>query len=50
MGNNMERLMNVRYKFKDDKDYASITITPNQYKNLQEIPIIEKCEIIRGSV
>ena len=50
MGNNMEKLVNVRYKFKDEKGFASVTITSNQYKNLQELPIIEKCEIVRGSV
>ncbi len=50
MGKNMERLVDVRYKFKDEKYYASVTITPNQYKNLQGLPIIDKCEIVRGSV
>ncbi len=37
----------VRYLLKEDKDFVSVVMTPSQFKNLQELPIIEKCEIIQ---
>jgi len=39
----------VRYLLKEEKDFVSVVMTPNQFKNLQELPIIEKCEIIQYS-
>ena len=39
-------LVRVRYKFKNDRNFITITVTEQQYVNLLELPIIEKCEII----
>ena len=39
----------VRYLLKEEKDFVSVVMTPSQFKNLQELPIIEKCEIIQYS-
>ncbi len=41
-----ERHVQVRYKFIGEKNFTSINITTYQYKNLLEIPVIDKCEII----
>lgn len=41
-----EELVRVRYKFKGDKDLITVSVTEEQYVNLLELPIIEKCEII----
>ena len=38
-------LVRVRYKFKNDRNFITITVTEQQYVNLLELPIIEKCEI-----
>ena len=37
----------VRYLLKEEKDFVSVVMTPSQFKNFQELPIIEKCEIIQ---
>ena len=37
----------VRYLLKEEKHFVSVVMTPNQFENLQELPIIEKCEIIQ---
>ncbi len=37
----------VRYLLKDEKVFVSVVMTPNQFENFQELPIIEKCEIIQ---
>ncbi len=39
-------LVRVRYKFKNDRNFITINVTEQQYLNLLELPIIEKCEII----
>jgi len=44
-----DRQIRVRYLLKDEKDFISVVVTTNQFKNLQELPIIEKCEIIQYS-
>lgn len=41
-----KEMVRVRYKFKDEKDFVTITVTEEQYINLLELPIIDKCEII----
>jgi len=40
----------VRYLLKEEKDFVSVVMTPSQFENLQELPIIEKCEIIQKIV
>ncbi len=45
--NVLQKLVNVRYKFKDDMKFISIKITEQQYENLQELPMIENCKILR---
>jgi len=37
----------VRYLLKEEKTFVSVVMTPNQFENLQELLIIEKCEIIQ---
>ncbi len=37
----------IRYLLKEEKDFVSVVMTPNQFENLQELPIIDKCEIIQ---
>ncbi len=37
----------VRYLLKDEEVFVSVVMTPNQFENLQELPVIEKCEIIQ---
>jgi hypothetical protein len=44
-----DTFLRVSYKFKGESEFISITVTEEQYVNLLEIPVIEKCEII-GSV
>ena len=39
----------VRYKFKNDRNFIAITVTEQQYANLLEIPMIEKCEMLHNS-
>ncbi len=42
-----EGLVRVRYRFKDESKFVSVKVTQSQYQNLIELPIIEKCEILR---
>jgi len=37
----------VRYLLKDEEVFVSVVMTPTQFENFQELPIIEKCEIIQ---
>ena len=39
-------LICVRYKFKDDAEFITVTVTEQQYLNLREVEIITKCEIL----
>jgi len=41
-----DKQIRVKYLLKDENDFISVVITRNQFENLQELPIIEKCEII----
>ncbi|HXW03011.1 MAG TPA: hypothetical protein VD651_01930 [Nitrosarchaeum sp.] len=42
-------LFRVRYRFKDETEFITITVTEKQYINLLELPIIATCEIIGKS-
>lgn len=42
-------LFRVRYRFKDETEFITITVTEQQYINLLELPIIATCEIIGKS-
>ena len=36
----------IRYKFKDDINSYTCTVTYPQYRNLKELPVIEECKIV----
>jgi two-component system chemotaxis response regulator CheY len=40
---------NIKYQFKGEIKSYSCTVTYEQFKNFKELPIIEKCEIIKTS-
>ncbi|WP_299290096.1 hypothetical protein [Nitrosopumilus sp.] len=40
----------IKYKFDGDAKYSVCTVTYSQYKNFQKLPIVKKCEVIRGNV
>ncbi len=42
-------LLRVKYRFKDETEFVTITVTEQQYINLLELPIIATCEIIGKS-
>lgn len=46
MADKNEELFRVKYRFKDEKDFVTITVTEQQYLNLLELPVIATCEII----
>ncbi len=37
----------VRYLLKDEENFVSVVMTSTQFENFQELPIMEKCEIIQ---
>ena len=37
----------IKYKFVHDKKYYSCHMTFDQYKNFQELSIVEECKILR---
>ena len=37
----------IKYRFKDEKKHYTCTVTYNQYKNFQELPLIAECEIVK---
>lgn len=37
----------IKYRFKDEKKHYVCTVTYNQYKNFQVLPIIAECEVIK---
>lgn len=39
-------ILRVKYRFKDETEFITITVTEQQYINLLELPIIATCEII----
>jgi len=41
-----EQQVRVRYKFKGDPNWITVTVTEKQYVNLLELPIIQQCELI----
>ena len=41
-----EELIHVRYKFKDEIEFFTITVTELQFLNLYDVSVIEKCEIL----
>ena len=46
MSKNKDELFRVKYRFKDEKDFITITVTEQQYLNLLELPVIATCEIV----
>ena len=45
-GKEQDKFLRVRYKFKNESTFFTITVTEKQYVNLLEVPVIEQCEII----
>ena len=41
-----EELFRVKYRFKDEKEFITVTVSEQQYLNLLELPVIATCEII----
>lgn len=41
-----EALFRVKYRFKDEKDFITVTVSETQYVNLLALPAIATCEII----
>ena len=41
-----EALFRVKYRFKDEKDFITVTVTETQYVNLLALPVIATCEIV----
>ena len=41
-----EELFRVKYRFKDEKEFVTVTVSEQQYLNLLELPVIATCEII----
>ncbi len=37
----------IKYKFKEDKEYYICTVTYQQYKNFKKLPIVVECEVIK---
>ncbi len=44
-----EALFRVKYRFKDEKDFVTVTVSETQYVNLLTLPVIATCEIIGGA-
>ena len=38
--------LKIRYKFRDDSQFYSCTVTYSQYINFRNLSVIDKCEII----
>ena len=39
----------IKYKFKEEENHYTCTVTYEQYKNFQALPLVEECEIIKGN-
>lgn len=39
----------IKYRFKEEKNQYTCTVTYEQYKNFQALPLVEECEIIKGN-
>lgn len=37
----------IKYRFKDEAEYYSCIMTYEQYKNFQELPIVEECDVLK---
>ena len=37
----------IKYKFKEDKEYYICTVTYQQYKNFKKLPIVVECDVIK---
>ena len=37
----------IQYKFKEDKEFYTCTVTNEQFKNFKKLPIVKECEIIK---
>lgn len=37
----------IKYRFKNEKKQYTCTVTYDQYKNFQKLPLVAECEIIR---
>lgn len=46
MSEKKEELFRVKYRFKDEKEFITITVSEQQYLNLLELPVIATCEIV----
>ncbi|HET6517679.1 MAG TPA: hypothetical protein VFG25_05620 [Nitrosopumilaceae archaeon] len=46
MSEKKEELFRVKYRFKDEKDFITVTVSEQQYLNLLELPVIATCEIV----
>ena len=46
MSEKKEELFRVKYRFKDEKEFITVTVSEQQYVNLLELPVIATCEII----
>lgn len=43
---NDEALFRVKYRFKDEKDFVTVTVSEQQYINLLDLPVVATCEIV----
>lgn len=41
-----DELFRVKYRFKDETEFITITVTEQQYINLLDLPVMATCEII----
>jgi len=41
-----EALIRVKYRFRDEKDFVTVTVTETQYINLLTLPVIATSEIV----
>ena len=48
-GNLEQASFDIEYRFKGETKSYSCTVNYEQYKNLKELPIVEKCEMIKKS-
>ena len=39
----------IKYRFKDETNQYTCTVTYEQYKNFQSLPLVAECEIIKGN-
>ena len=40
-------LVTIRYRFQGETKFITVQVTETQYQNMLELPIIEKCEIVK---